>query len=195
MSVPVLSVAPRDLLRPLDVLQSVHDRQLDLCEWFIALSEGGDVAPVQAERAAILDYLSRELPLHAKDEDKGLFPLLRARCLAEDGVEAILAQLDWEHNEDKSLARELIKDLRAVPEQTGPTETTGSLFGNLHDFGDAQRRHVRWENAVLVPLARKRLQTDDLERLGRDMAKRRGIDWPEPASHLNLGWSSTQSRR
>ncbi len=193
MSVPVLSVTPRDLLRPLEVIQSVHDRQLGLCEWFVALSTDADIAPVRAEVTSILDYLTRELPLHANDEDKGLFPLLRARCLAEDGVEAILEQLDWEHTVDKLLARALVGDLRAVADQKGP-DAPGNLFDNLHRFGDAQQRHVRWENIVLVPLARRRLEADDLTALGRDMAARRGIDWPESAD-INLGWSRTGSRR
>ena len=30
---------------------------------------------------------------------------------------------------------------------------------------------------------------------GGDMAARRGTDWPESVSHINLGWSRTGSRR
>jgi hemerythrin-like domain-containing protein len=42
-------------------------------------------------------------------------------------------------------------------------------------YADALRRHIAWENAVLLPTARDRLQAADLRRLGQKFAARRGV--------------------
>ena len=49
------------------------------------------------------------------------------------------------------------------------------LFMDLRTFAEAQRRHIAWENSLVLPLARKRLTAKDLETMGRNMAARRGI--------------------
>ena len=46
-------------------------------------------------------------------------------------------------------------------------------------FGVLQRRHLAWENGTILPLARKRLNKHDLAELGRKMAARRGLSFPD----------------
>ena len=45
-------------------------------------------------------------------------------------------------------------------------------------FAETQRRHLAWENAVVVSRARKYLTKADQAELGRRMAKRRGLELP-----------------
>ena len=52
------------------------------------------------------------------------------------------------------------------------------MLFNARAFAEAQRRHIAWENNVLLPLARKRLTEADLKELGRNMAAMRGIVYP-----------------
>jgi hemerythrin-like domain-containing protein len=44
---------------------------------------------------------------------------------------------------------------------------------NAHAFADFQERHLKWENAVVLPLAQERLSREDISELGRRMAERR----------------------
>jgi hemerythrin-like domain-containing protein len=53
------------------------------------------------------------------------------------------------------------------------------LVNNVREFSETQRRHVTWEDRVLLPLARQRLTPEDLAEIGRSMAARRGIAAPE----------------
>jgi len=55
----------------------------------------------------------------------------------------------------------------AVTAATPPTPPTGAH--------EALRRHIAWENAVLLPVARTRLQSADLRRLAQKLAARRGV--------------------
>jgi hypothetical protein len=50
-------------------------------------------------------------------------------------------------------------------------------------FAETQRRHLAWENALVIPRARHILQPPDLAKLARSMAKRRG----QRAPGLRLG--------
>jgi len=45
-------------------------------------------------------------------------------------------------------------------------------------FVETQRRHIIWENNIVLPLARRRLNADDRAVMGRNMAARRKIEFP-----------------
>ncbi|MBT6984731.1 MAG: hypothetical protein HN956_10320 [Rhodospirillaceae bacterium] len=45
-------------------------------------------------------------------------------------------------------------------------------------FVNTQRRHIIWENNIVLPLARRYLEAKDMESIGRGMAARRSIDYP-----------------
>ncbi len=115
--------------------------------------------------------------MHTRDEEEDLFPMLRARCLPEDGIAGALAQLSREHALDGDLAGFIRADLEAVA--GGHTRSPPlRLSLNARAFAETQRRHIGWENRLVLPLAKKRLTGSDLERLGRAMAARRGIAYP-----------------
>jgi hypothetical protein len=43
----------------------------------------------------------------------------------------------------------------------------------LRSFFESYRRHIAWENTIVLPLARARLTGEDLDKLGRAMAGHR----------------------
>ncbi len=53
------------------------------------------------------------------------------------------------------------------------------LLSNLRGFAATQQRHLEWEDRVVLPLAQKRLSAEDLEQIGRNMAARRGLSYPD----------------
>ena len=157
---------------PLDLIEAEHARLMEMAEHILELVEKGDIEAVASEADMLLDYLTGELPRHARDEEDDLASLLRARCAPEDHVERVLAALSQEHTVDAFLGRHAALDLQVLAIGRG-LEIPSRLFDNLHMLAEAQRRHLSWENEVVLPLARRRLLPEDLERLSQGMATRR----------------------
>ena len=168
---------PDSFLDPLHIILTEHDRQRRVAEWLWTHSDDQRLAPIQEQIATLLAYLTRDLLLHHRDEEDDLFPVLRARCVPTDGIETILAELDRDHAAESFLVRDIAVDLRVVAESRD-LEAPARFFTGLRIFAEGQRRHLSWENRVVMPLAGKRLTRQDLEILGRNMAARRGIDYP-----------------
>ena len=93
-------------------------------------------------------------------------------------INRVLAQLEWEHNLDKVLRTNLVIDLKELAVKR-PSDNTMRVFVSLRTFAEAQQRHVAWENSVVLPIAEQWLKPEDLEIMGRNMAARRGIAYPE----------------
>ena len=167
---------PDSFLDPLHIILTEHDRQRRVAEWLWTHSADQRLAPIQEQVATLLAYLTRDLLLHHRDEEDDLFPVLRARCVPTDGIETILAELDRDHAAESFLVRDIAVDLRVVAESRD-LESPARFFTGLRIFAEGQRRHLSWENRVVIPLAGKRLTRHDLETLGRNMAARRGIDY------------------
>ncbi len=162
---------------PLDVIASEHNRQLRLCDRIEDLASNRQFESLVQEATALLAYLTKDLPLHCRDEEEDLFPMLKIACRPDDGVDGILAELERDHAAEMFLGRHVIVDLKAIV-RGSPIDSTLRLFGNLSTFCKAQRRHVDWENIVVLPLAQRRLSPTNQEEMGRNMAARRGINFP-----------------
>ncbi len=77
----------------------------------------------------------------------------------------------WFSSPEASVAaRQAIIDL-----EPGLLERAPFIFDSFNLFALDHERHLAWENEVVLPLASKRLSSDDLEELGRNMAARRRI--------------------
>ena len=175
----VESIDPRLLLSPVDFLFADHYRQRVVLNYIESLAAAPE-APNWAEVAqAVLEYLRRDLPNHAADEERDLFAAMRKRCGRADNIETVFEVLSAEHSGDEQMAEDVIagieRRLNAPSERVDPNFAAAAKA-----FAATQRRHLAWENALLLPVARKRLTEGDLRRLGRKMAERRGIPFPKP---------------
>jgi hemerythrin-like domain-containing protein len=176
---PVPPVDLRQLVSPLDFLEAEHYRQRIVLDHLDALATGVDPAAAPAIVAETLRYMREDLPLHVADEERDLFPLLRRRAGPGDDIEFILALLASEHTRDRELSLGVIAALERC-ERGDTTVRLPDLKAALPAFAETQRRHLAWENALVIPRARHILQPPDLARLGRSMAKRRGQRAPGP---------------
>jgi len=176
---PGLARVPENLLRePVEYLLAEHFRQQEVCRMLAALAGAPEPGALAATVAAALRYLAEDLPLHIADEEQDLFRCLRGRCLEEDGLGSILGVLNAEHERDETLAATLVADLRELAAGRAPADMAAFRHAAAV-YSETQRRHVAWENGVLLPLARRRLTPVDWIDLGRRMAARRGIDYPD----------------
>ena len=151
-----------------------HDRQIVNLGAIERLAEAPDAEDVREIAAYALDYLERELPLHVEDEERDLFPRFAQRVMADDGFDDILAALRGEHEADDAYCRALMVDLRHLAAAEPPVDPP-AFAHQARAFAGFQRRHLAWENSVLLPLARRRLDADDTADLRRAMAARRGV--------------------
>ncbi|WP_419913210.1 hemerythrin domain-containing protein [Hoeflea sp.] len=165
------------LLAPLDYILSEHFRQRSLCQAVEHLANADGLDREMAD--AILGFMAFDFGLHVIDEEEDLFPMLRRRALPEDGIEDVLGALSLEHASDNEIAERIVEGLAQALETEGADFPRAELAALLMRFADGERRHLIVENAIVLPLARARLTEDDLRNLGRRMAARRGIDYPE----------------
>jgi hemerythrin-like domain-containing protein len=157
---------------PLDMIAHDHMVQVQLCD---AMEKIADGLPDDVDRrlcAQVASCLQYDLPLHHHDEETGLFPLLRTRARPEDGIESILDRLAGEHVSDTDFAGEIAEslDLLGRGDKISNPEMVGYM---LRGFFERYRRHVHWENTLVMPLARLRLTPADLDQLARQMDRNR----------------------
>lgn len=167
---------------PIDRLEQAHAFHAGLCDMLESIADSlpDEVDPLQCRQA--LTSLQIELPLHHKDEEVGLFPLLEQRAKPKDNLAEHLAQLSLEHATDESFADELSQELDSLSRGERP-QNPNMLGYMLRGFFEGYRRHLHWENTVLLPLARKRLTDADLDQLARTMQQHRSAGNGPP--HIN----------
>ncbi len=122
--------------------------------------------------AAVLPMLRVDLAVHIRDEEEGLFPLLRQRALPSDNFDEIAEVLSLEHASDEGFAEEIVDQLESLKDGKRP-HNPDMLGYMLRGFFETQRRHLAWEDAVVLPLARERLTAVDLRKLSGIMLENR----------------------
>lgn len=164
-------VSPGD---PIEFLLAEHLNHRRMCNALERLAAATDFDA--ARITGLLDFIRFDLTLHVIDEEEDVFPLLRVRCLPEDQIEAVLDRLTAEHAEDKSLSERARDVLNACLIVRKPPFAIEGGAAALITFAQHERSHLALENAVIIPLARRRLSQEDLETLGqRFIARRRRV--------------------
>ncbi len=149
---------------PIAVLESEHASLLALCD---TLEQIADALPNHLNRLharIAANQLSDGLPAHMRFEEHDLFPLLRERAFLEYPIRSILSQLEHEHETDESYALEIAEELDVLA-FAGQPRNADMLGYMLRGFFVSQRRHIQWENALLLPIAREVLRPEDLDTL------------------------------
>jgi hemerythrin-like domain-containing protein len=146
---------------PIAVIEEEHALQLEFCDVLELIADSlPNRVDLNLTRIAI-PILRNSMPLHMKLEEEVLFPLMRKRVAGTAHFAAILERLEDEHETDEDLAAEIADALEAVGE-TGVPDNPEMLGYMLRAFFDSQRRHIAWENRVVLPLARDVLLPSDL---------------------------------
>lgn len=166
------AISKRNTSNPLDVIAHEHKWQQKLCD---ALERIADDLPDNVDKmlvAAVLPMLRVDLGVHIRDEEEGLFPLMCKRAQPGDNFQEIAEVLLLEHSADEGFADEIVDQLEAIKDGRRPLNPD-MLGYMLRGFFETQRRHLAWEDAVVLPLARARLTADDLRQLSRVMLENR----------------------
>lgn len=158
---------------PLAMLRACHGRIQAQCATLRKLqahlpAHGCDTQAQQAAQA-VLRYFDTAGQHHHEDEERDLFPRLRATGNAE--AAALLDRLLTEHETMTAAWQGLRPQLLALTEARAAT-----LDAEItEDFIAAYASHIATENSTLLPLAAQLLSPADLAAIGVNMAKRRGV--------------------
>ncbi len=174
MPIPEPDLSPDQFLRPLYLIRAEHERQLIIGKELLRLASVRDVDSVIEIGGSLFAFFTEDLLLHHQDEEADLFRILRLICPPKDHIEPVLEKLDRDHAVESYLMRLIVIDLKRVLDGR-KLESAAFFFDSLNLFARDHERHLTWENEVVLPLASKRLSSDDLEELGTNMAARRRI--------------------
>ena len=158
---------------PLAMLRACHGRIQAQCATLRKLqahlpAHGCDTQAQQAAQA-VLRYFDTAGQHHHEDEERDLFPRLRATGNAE--AAALLDRLLAEHETMTAAWQGLRPQLLALTEARAATLDTEIT----EDFIAAYASHIETENSILLPLAAQLLSPANLASIGANMAKRRGV--------------------
>ena len=158
---PALSSGSID---PIAVLEADHALKMDLCDALEFLADGlPNEIDVELAKVAV-QILRNGLPDHIALEEHQLFPMLKGRNCGDDRFRLVIDQLEHEHDNDEAFAYEIAEELERLVDR-GEARNAEMLGYMLRGFFVGCRRHVCWENATVLPLARRTLTESDLSEL------------------------------
>jgi hemerythrin-like domain-containing protein len=134
---------------------------------------------LRTEAASALDYELATLQLltrlHEEDEEKTLFPRLRAKVGDSNrSLNELLANSVAQHRANDMLFEELAKSIRIICAHPGSrAEAEMDRLENLvKELGELQRPHMNLEKEHVFSTVRQELSPDDLSSMKSEMIKR-----------------------
>ena len=175
----VLTPVPENLFRdPIEYLLVGQTRLQTVCEWLDQIAADPTSPDVRARASGASQYLAHELPQYLDDETICLLPAMMRRSRPEDQIQDIAEVVSQRGTATRRAAQVLGEVLQRLVHGDSLSYDRHGL-NVIHAFTAAARRRLTWTGAVLFPMAQRMLTADDLARIGRDMASRRGAPYPE----------------
>ena len=149
---------------PIGLIAEEHALQRELCDLLEAIADGLPHSFDKALSVIAVSILEGSVPRHMRLEEEALFPVLRDRVASDDPLHAALACLEEEHERDGAALVELTDALKTAAQQ-GSVKNPDMLGYMLRGYFDSQRRHIAWEDRVVLPVARHVLTARDMASL------------------------------
>lgn len=157
---------------PLRILREEHALQSELCDLLEAIADGLPQHFDSSLALVSVSILETGMPSHMRLEEEALFPLLRRRVSGDHPLHQALECLESEHDRDGASLIEIVDGLKTAISD-GEVRNADMLGYMLRGFFESQRRHIAWEEAVLMPVAESVLTAEDLRQM-QDWVMRSG---------------------
>lgn len=161
------ALAPHLIDDPIEFIFADHHRQRK-ASLILNMVAAGDFE--ETGIGALIKFMKEDFALHIADEELGFFPLLRERCLAEDQIEPLIARLVAEHKDDESVGDTVIALLE---KRLAGEKLSYDATRRISAFAEHILQHLAIENAVLLPIARVRMDKASLKVLSGMLKERR----------------------
>lgn len=169
--VAALEPVPLALLdEPLEYILADQRRGRYVCAMLRKFAQARSASRADAD--TVVDFLTRDLPLHRADKKTDLFVLLRKRSLPEDDLGIPLAQLSADC---RMSAAESIADTLAALPGSDSVPISKSAAESMLAYAAREQKHLAVEMGIVMAIARIRFTRGDLKALGGAMKHRRGI--------------------
>jgi hemerythrin-like domain-containing protein len=181
MAVQIGQKPEHSFSEPLGLLTDCHrriERFLNVLVRVAGEVRGAEMNPEQKQAfASALQYFRDAAPKHTADEERSLFPRLRAAGGPEaeealghvDRLEADHLRADRFHHEVDELGCAWLRN-GCLPKQS-----SDRLYTLTRKLQEIYRAHIELEDTHVFPLAARALSRDDQQAIGREMAARRNV--------------------
>ncbi|NOX82398.1 MAG: hemerythrin domain-containing protein [Alphaproteobacteria bacterium] len=160
--------SPELLESPIEFLFVEHNRQRQAAN-ILHLVADGEVNKAGVKK--LIDFLETDFAVHVADEELCFFPLLLQHCPPEDNIDKLIERLADEHKKDEATVTGMTTVLNDV---MAGNKLNDKAVRTVRGFAEHILQHLALENAVLLPIARARLNETALCALS-DMMKERRI--------------------
>ena len=149
---------------PLRFLQNRYQDELALCDELEAIA---DSLPHAVNKLDCLDAVNRIRTcgrVHSEYDTKCLFPLLRKRAGVSAGLFSKLDRLEHQHMDDEDWASEIADTLESLVAGSHRLEPETIAY-MLRGYFQGLRRHIAFEQDIVLPIASATLNGTDLKLL------------------------------
>jgi hemerythrin-like domain-containing protein len=164
---------------PLEMLSACHARIERQCStlWRLVphLASRGSDAEARDAAANVMRYFDTSARHHHADEEKDLFPALIQSMAGSDAV-CVRELTEGLANEHRELEAHWQR-VRSVLEHVAAGERMSLEASDVEALVTLYQRHIEREEMELLPMAARLLSDEDLDRVGRGMRERRGINF------------------
>jgi hemerythrin-like domain-containing protein len=159
--------SPSLLESPIDFLFAEHNRQRQAAN-ALHLVADGEVNDAGVKK--LIAFLQTDFAIHVADEELCFFPLLQQHCLPEDNIGKLIERLAEEHKKDEATVSRTTAVLRGL---LAGEKLNSDIIRAIRSFAEHVLQHLALENAILLPIARARLNEAALHTLSGMMKERR----------------------
>jgi hemerythrin-like domain-containing protein len=161
---------------PIDALEICHENILKRMDTMAALAgriEERGTEALKDDREIwreLFSFITHNIANHSRDEEEGLFPLLR------EPLGAMIDELERDHGWAEETERYLIDAFEKMTDANIPAASDLKVFAErASSLAAFYRRHIEQENGVIFPAARTHLTEENLRRLGDLMRANRKL--------------------
>ncbi len=162
---------------PFEMLEACHERVERMLDLLTRLrkhvAKNGCDAQAAAAAVDVMRYFDLAAPLHHQDEELHVFPAVLAIC--NDPLDLLVFRLRQEHLEMESLWGRVRLALARVAQKDAPTQVLFSQAEqtDMGEFVAIYKDHIRSEEDLVFPEARRVLNPEQIEAISKEMMRRR----------------------
>lgn len=177
ISLPGLRTPGVGFEQPFEMLDACHDRVRRSLQLLVDLrhylrTKGCDDSARQAARD-VQRYFDVAAPLHHQDEELHVFPALLLHCADDAHVQSLVGQLLQDHEDMHELWSNAVRNALQAVANGAQSQFSEEQEAAFDVFAERYAQHLKMEDEVVYPQARRVVADAEQQVMGSEMAARR----------------------